>query len=646
MCAIGGIYSKSAVHNAAILKQMMNLVRHRGPDDEGYLIVNTSIGMEYRLGGLDSKSKYETIQNFHSAGNLFFGHRRLAILDTTAAGAQPMSDREKKYWIVYNGEIYNYLELKEELHRDGYVFQTGTDTEVILASYQKWGEECVFHFNGMWAFAIYDKEKESIFCSRDRFGVKPLYYFQNEQMFVFFSEIKQATAFPERARNLNKNRAVDFLKYGIFDHTAETLFSDVFQLRGGHNLVYEFSKGTFDIKKWYCCENAELSKQSSVFSAAKNFHDIFHDSINIRLRSDVKVGSCLSGGLDSSSIVCVVNNLLGEKRVHDNQETVSSCFDEILYDERFYIDQVVRQTNVASYRVFPNFDNLFLELDRLIWHQDEPFASTSVFAQWNVFRCAQENKLTVMLDGQGADELFAGYHSFYGPYFLNLSLRGSAWILFKEIRYFCKLHHYGFRDFIFQLGNSLCSGPIKKILRNILQLNSEWVIDNEHNESDYLCLRNFLNIREMSLHLLLYASIPMLLHYEDRNSMAFSVESRLPFLDYRLVEFALSLPDNYKIHNGKTKYILREAMKTVLPEKIYNRTDKMGFVTPEELWLKENQEVFRRELKEAVQLSGGLINERILNRFEDVCTGKRKFDFSIWRVISFGRWLKVFNVKP
>jgi len=612
MCGISGMIdiSRKTISKTEI-KTINDLISHRGPDDEGFYFNN----------------------------NFAFGHRRLSVLDLSNEGHQPMHYLNK-YVITYNGEIYNYLEIKEILQEKGYEFNSNTDTEVILAAYDQWGDDCVNHFNGMWAFAIHNIEEKTIFCSRDRFGIKPFYYTQINNKFIFASEIKQFTLIDGWKAILNNSRAFDFLEYGIFDHTDETLFEGVFQLKGGCNLVFDLITNEFCINNWYDLKSVEVKEESSFSEASSKFKILFDDAIKLILRSDVKVGSCLSGGLDSSSIVCTVSKLLKKSKKETIQETVSSCFNIAKYDEQEFIDEVTANTNTKSNKIFPQYNDLFKELENIVWHQDEPFCSTSIFAQWSVFKEAKSNNITVMLDGQGADEYLAGYHSFYGAYFLGLLK------LFKINRFFREIKAYRYNHGITSykiykvLIGKIIDDSFKILLKKILL--KKFLFNNKYKDKQHS--ENSGSIREHSLNQLLNINLPMLLHYEDRNSMAFSIESRVPFLDYRIVEFTLNQPDEYKIRNGVTKAILRNSMNSVLPKKILDRQDKMGFVTPEEIWIKENKEVFLSKIKEYIVLSNGLITNNTLSYFKRVINDEVVFDFTIWRIIVFGEWLKKFNI--
>lgn len=624
MCGITGLVNQEQQqHDLRVtIKKMNDLIQHRGPNDEGFF--------------------FDT--------NLALGHRRLSIIDLSQAGHQPMTYLNR-YTITFNGEIYNYLELREQLIALGYAFVSHSDTEVILAAYAAWGEACVEHFNGMWAFAIYDCEAATFFCSRDRFGVKPFYYCEIGAYFAFGSEIKQFTHLPGWSAELDMAVAYDFLMHSWMNHTAQTFFKGVYQLQAGHNLIYSLKTHTFQVSKWYHLD-ARIKPSKLKFDAAKaEFLKLFETAVKLRLRSDVKVGSCLSGGMDSSAIVCMMHQILVAEAHTGSQETVSSCFEDKRFDEQEYIDAVIKDTQVNAHKVFSDFNDLFVELDNIIWHQDQPFGSTSVFAQWNVYKEAKHNDLRVMLDGQGADEHLTGYHGYYEAYFMALIKKGRFIKLFKEIAAYQRMHHYPVSKIIKILLNAPGLKTIKKLLKRTAKTAaaepSWWVNSNAKGLGIKEMSAAADSIYQLSQKLLWFTSLPALLHFQDRDSMAFSVESREPFLDYHLVEFALSLPDDYKIHAGITKYILRQAMAGIVPQKVLNRYDKMGFVTPESAWMQAHAELFTDELALASERLKNYVNqEQVVADFKQALANKSIVMGSIyWRLICLGRWLKVFEVK-
>jgi len=573
-----------------------------------------------------------------------------------------MASDDSRLWITYNGEIYNYVELRDELRTQGHSFASQSDTEVILAAYRQWGKACLARFNGMFAFVLVDRAMRTLFAARDRFGVKPLYYWMSPQGLVAFgSEIKQFTVLPGWQPRLNGQRAYDFLNWGLLDHTDETLFDGVFQLRGGEAMDLEIGGnssgavvpgGRLPVNRWY--ELPQHRFKGTLAEAGQEFKRLLTDSVRLRLRADVPVGSCLSGGLDSSSIVCVMNGLLREKDAHTMQRTFSACSTVKQFDEREFIHEVIRQTAADAHYVYPGLDDLFGTLDRITWHQDEPFGSTSIFAQWLVFRLARENGVKVMLDGQGADEQLAGYHNYFAPRFGSL-LRGMRWLtLWQEIRATNNLHGYTLLWGLKQSLNNVLPEALRQPLRRLAGKPGDVAPWLDMHRLGAVPRDPFLeaetakavSVRAMSHSQIRATALPMLLHWEDRDSMAHSIEARVPFLDYRLVEFVLGLPDDYKIAGGVTKRVLREGMLGVLPEKVRTRRDKLGFVTPEEVWLREEgAALFRRALRKGVETSGGILKPDVIVLLENMVAGRLPFNFLIWRLISFGAWMRVFSVR-
>ncbi len=612
MCGISGIIKKSLVNEQQI-KAMTSIISHRGPDAEG----------------------------FYFGRNFALGHRRLSIIDLSDAGKQPF-EYQDNYVIVFNGEIYNYIELRSELKTIGYQFNTETDTEVILAAYDKWGTDSLNKFNGMWSFALFDKKKNTIFCSRDWFGVKPFYYATINEQFVFGSEIKQFTVIEGWKAKMNPQIVFDFLSAGKLDHTSETFFTGISQLPAASYLVFNLDNHTFEINRYYDLKKLINHSVSNFDEAKIQFKNLLTDSVRLRLRADVKVGTCLSGGLDSSSIVCLMNQILKEKGATEIQESVSSCSENKKFDEQEYIDEVIRHTQIINHKVFPSFSNLLESLDKIIWHQDEPFVSTSIFAQWNVFKTAHENGLIVMLDGQGADESLAGYLGFFYPFLSNLLWKGQFKTLADEIQSLKRKNKMSFTD-VLRLIVAISVRNNK--LRNLIKPKHAW-LKHPTNVNTNMLNDNFSDdLKQFSISLLERLNLSALLHYEDRNSMAFSIERRVPFLDYRLVEFILNLPDNYKISKAKTKFVLRESLKTIVPDKILERTDKMAFVTPESVWFAQNRDFMEREITEAAsKLSMFIDSDLFIRSFKKDISKNTTLDSIYWRIICLNRWFKIFNV--
>jgi asparagine synthase (glutamine-hydrolysing) len=668
MCGVSGFVSTNGKIKSQTIQKMNNLIKHRGPDDEGFLIVESLTSNALPLGGPDTAPvtaggvfdyyPKSGIGDYHDKSfSLMLGHRRLSILDVSSAGHQPMSVSNGRFWISYNGEVYNYLELREELQKCGETFKTHTDTEVILKAYEKWGSACLQKFNGMFAFLIYDSEKKVLFCGRDRFGVKPLYYWISEAGVAFASEIKQFTAFPNWSAKLNHQKAYDFLNWSILDHSDETLFENVYQFRGGQFIEINLTDlklptgGRLKLQDWYSLKPKKF--EGSYKDAVAEFRKLFKSAVNLRMRSDVPIGSCLSGGLDSSSIVCVVNKILEENSATNTQATFSACSDYKKVDESYFIDIVSKSAKTQSYKFTPNYQDVLKLKDKIVWHQDEPFGSTSIMAQWGVFELAKSSKVTVMLDGQGADEQLAGYDGY----------------LFAKLAW--NIKHLKFKQFLIDFNKTkkfrgysslfLISACLNYLLPNRLRIVGRKLFGKSSNIPTWLNL-NLLNvntkdplyhhgaissdIQKISLSQLTKTNLQMLLHWEDRDSMAHSIESRLPFLDFRLVEFVLGLPEDFKIASGITKRILRDAMENILPKEIQNRMDKIGFATAEEDWIKNTARAeFKSHLKSAIADSKGVLSESLLSDFEKMADGKSHFSYHIWRAISFGSWMKQFNVK-
>jgi len=650
---------------------MTDILWHRGPDDEGFALFGRNPLQLSVFGGEDTPVQaYELDMPYAPQGlvpdlipegtELALGHRRLSIIDPTPAGHQPMCSPDRRYWIVYNGEIYNYQELQLELETYGYRFTSKSDTEVLLAAYAHWGRDCLHHLNGMWAFIIYDAHEQKLFISRDRFGVKPLYYwFSSEGLLAIASEIKAFTVLPGWNPRMNAPRVYDYLVSNLLDHTSGTFFAGVYQLRGGEAAEFRMADidATLPVYRWYRLESEQFS--GTFDEAVTEFKRLLRDSVRLRLRSDVPGGSCLSGGLDSSSIVCLANDLLREEQKEDFQKTFSACSDVKQYDEREYIDEVVDARSIEAHYTYPSFGKLLEQLDEIIWHQDEPFKTTSIYAQWLVFQLAADHGVKVLLDGQGADEQLCGYQWFFGCRYAD-HFRSMEWRqLWRDIKAVKSRHRMSELQSLSMMGYYLLPPSARQIMKahtTADYVRPSW-INSDLLSADYdhapLVGRSPLarsgpltTTQSTALDQMLCVSLPSLLHWEDRNSMAHSVESRVPFLDYRLVECIMGLPEEYRINEGVTKRVLREAMSGILPERVRMRMDKMGFCTAEEHWIRhENPEVFRHLLQEAVHDSKGVLKREVLDKLDRMLTGEEPVSALVWRWIIFGRWMRVFNVQ-
>jgi asparagine synthase (glutamine-hydrolysing) len=505
----------------------------------------------------------------------------------------------------------------------------------------------------MFAFVLFDRRTKILFAARDRFGVKPLYIYNTPTGgTAFASEIKQFTVLPGWKARLNGQRAYDFLNWGLTDHTRETLYSGVRQLRGGEMLMAELSAiSSAQPVRWYELRPSPVDHDFT--AASERFRELFDDSIRLRLRADVPVGSCLSGGLDSSSIVCTMRQQLGD-RATALQKTFSAYSDVARFDERNFIEAVVKSVGAEAHTVVPDPNEMVAELDRVTWHQDEPFGSTSIWAQWCVFRMARTAKVLVMLDGQGADEALGGYHGYFAPHLAGLASRGSLVDFFRESSAARQLHGQTASAQLRLLANELCPPGVANFMRgligrtvnapahlNLQLLGAEPLSPHRLRQRDHR-----YPIRALSYAQLTALNLPMLLHWEDRDSMAHGVEARIPFLDYRLVEFCLGLPEAFKLSAGWTKRVLRQAMRDRLPEMVRSRRDKLGFATAEEVWMRhQHKGTFSQLAYEAIEESRGLLTPAAKIKVESILSGAEPFNFWVWRIISFGRWMRRFDVQ-
>ncbi len=608
MCGICGFYDPDGrlSGKTALLEKMNAAQKHRGPDDEG----------------------------IYTDGPAGLGHVRLSILDLSPAGHQPMHYRDR-YTVVYNGEIYNFIELREELVRAGYSFHTGCDTEVLLAAYDHWGEACQSRFNGFWAFALYDRQDGSLFLSRDRYGVKPLYYTELPGYLLFASEIKTILTDERVARRSNDAVVFDYLVNGFVDCSEETFFDGIFRLEAG-SCMRIGPDGEKKLRRYYELPYQEKLSAPVTEEMTETFRRLFEQSVRLRLRADVPVGSCLSGGLDSSAIVCESSRQLRSAGHGEDQKTFSSCYRGDANDERRYMDAVIEAAGVSGHFAYPTGDSLFQDLDHLIYTQDEPFVSTSMYASYCVMRLAHENGARVLLDGQGADEILCGYRKARVYYIKRLLRAGKPVRAAKELLAYLPYMRRGKNvslladlNMILQFLGRTSSTDIRH--RYLESSFAKRTLRNSYAENDRFLLNDFDRI-----------VLPALLRYVDRNSMAFSIEDRLPFLDYRLVEYAMNLPLNAKIADGYSKAIMRKALD--MPEIIRRRRDKIGFYTPEKAWMDSHLEEYRAVFAAPDFRAGRYIDPaRILADWNSLTQGKD--DIGLFRYICLEKWMRLFDVQ-
>ena len=574
---------------------MTETIQHRGPEGDGFWL--------------------------NKKGIVGFGHRRLCIIDLTSAASQPMHYNDR-FTITYNGEIYNYIEIKETLEKKGYAFASHSDTEVILAAYACYGKDCLQHFDGMFAFAIWDEQTQTLFCARDRFGEKPFYYSNQEGQFVFASEMKALWA-AGIDKKMDNAMLLNYLTLGFTSNTLnpfETFYQGISSLPAAHFLELKFSndpaKDSYSINvQSYWDLDKETNINIAEDQATGQLLHLLQTSVRRRLRSDVAIGTSLSGGLDSSSIVAIIHQIF-QSTSNYNQTAFSAIFPGFDKDESRQIKQVTDRFNLKSFAVAPTADDLITDFEKLVYYQEEPFQSTSIYAQYKVYELAKKQKVTVLLDGQGADETMGGYHKYYPWYWQELIAGGERKKYLSEIekaRQIGVKADGGFKNYLAAYLPTFTAKQLeKKALRqqaNHPDINYEFFAATGRTgiyKPVVHTLNDLLYFNTMQL------GLQELLRYADRNSMAHSREVRLPFLSHELVEFIFSLPSSLKIRDGFTKWILRQCMNPFLPADIVWRKDKVGFEPPQQQWMQHAQmqdymhESRRNMVKEGILKSSAL----------------------------------------
>jgi len=613
VCGILGIVGERQLIERPQMEALRDLLQHRGPDGAGL---------------------------WHSPRMTeILAHRRLSIIDLSDRAAQPMVSQSGSCVVTYNGEIYNYVELKNELQADGVSFRTSSDTEVLLAAYEAWGTDCVTRLNGMFAFAIWDEAKQMLFAARDRLGEKPFFFHRGRDYIVFASEMKAILASGLVCTEPDYHGVYRYLVLRDVDSDHSTLFKGVQSLRPAHTLTYSKNGGQLEISRYWAIDPEHHTSYRTDREYEEHFLELLQDAVRIRLRADVSVGSSLSGGLDSSTIACLVSR----QTRRGDQATFSARFRAPRYDEGAYIADVVGVTQAKGYSVYPNPAKLPDEVEALTWHQEEPFFSASVYAQWNVMRLAKDHGVTVLLDGQGGDETMAGYTTYYGPYLLDLLRQGKILGFLRDSAGFTR--RQGLHGAALSLV-PLIRGRVERFLRRrfrsagipaeFLRL---WACESSgHSGSRVDSLHRMLH------HTLTISVLPALLRYADRNSMAFSREVRLPFLDHRLVEFLFSIPSDQLIRGQTTKHILRRAAVDILPASVRDRKTKLGFAPPQSEWM-------RSELRgwiESILMSHEFearpwVEARCIRRmWLDYLAGRTAYSSQIWRWVSLEVWARMF----
>lgn len=658
MCGIVGIVAVDGVVEPRVLQQMSDLLEHRGPDGQGFVFVSGSWSRpEYLFRRqADTPEPRQPVR-------MGLAHRRLAILDLSARGLQPMATDDGKTWIVFNGEIYNYQSLRSRLEARGHVFTSRTDTEVLLKAYVEWGEECIRLLNGMFAFAIWDGHRSRLVCARDRLGIKPYYYALPDGYFVFASEIKAILAFPRCRRQVDDEAATDFLVHNNCDYAERTTFLGVKALPPAHMLTLD-ATGKLSVTRYWSLEAGSRTAESDTERVA-HLRAALITTVRSHLMSDVRVGSCLSGGLDSSTLVSVIGTIWRDQpeaaaAIGDRLYTFTSCYErQSAIDERNYALEVAKSVGASPHFVFPSPDDFWKDFAKMAWHQDMPFGGLSYYAQWRVMRAARDAGVKVLIDGQGGDEVFGGYAKFRYAYLASLLRSARLGTMTREVVGTLKRAD----PYVWNLrnGSRYLPAPLRRMLNvdSVLQhvLKADWkkAVGSESTPATrwWRHAQGMSNgdgptlLQQIQIDDITTDTLPQLLRMEDRSSMAFSLESRVPLLDHEVVEYGLSLPDHMKINRGWSKFAMREAMAGMLPEMVRLRSTKLGFSAPDREWIAD-------DLRGPI--SDLLHSDLRCSRFIDVAALRRWYSaprsrhantasyIGLFRILSFEMWMRAFNL--
>jgi asparagine synthase (glutamine-hydrolysing) len=654
MCGIlGAIAHSSAEIDLTAVLSGLKRIRHRGPDGEGIFVHSFVTGQSMNLATEETPGEL----NLHNASissefsvQLALGHRRLSILDLSSEGHQPMSYLSERFWMVFNGEVYNYVELRSELIKLGYIFRSTSDTEVVLAAYAEWGTKCFERFLGMFSLVILDQAENKVVLARDQFGVKPLYYAKSGETLVFGSEIKGLLEYPGISRKCNTQALYDYLRFGLTDHNERTMFEKINQLPAAHFAVIDLS-GSIEIhpqKYW----SLTLSKPIDISfqEATTTLRKLLRESVSLHMRSDVPLGSCLSGGLDSTAIVANMVEHMGGRDL----PTFTYIADDEALSEAEYVEIAMERYRLQNFQTRVSVDEVVSGLPTLISVLDEPFGGWSMFAQHKVFDLAHQNHIKVILDGQGSDELFGGYTIMLGARATGLLTQGK---LFKalEILKHAPQHMSGYnRQMVLMAFGRLVPKPLQPMMLKVVgaSLYPDWYEQSYFVERGTVAeqrpagkgrdaLRQELKIAIEEI------SLPRLLRYEDRNSMHFSIESRVPFCNPKLAEFALSLPPEFLVSDrGESKYVLKEAMRGIVPDTIIDR-EKVGFSVPERKLAASSKSWFEAQVELLRDMNFPFLKTGVLlAQLEHHLSNSAQTELNqYWRPINVALWAKEFNVE-
>lgn len=623
MCGFIGFWSDSE-KSEKLLNDSLALLQHRGPD--------AAVFDQYGL----------------KKGFLGLGHVRLSIIDTSEHANQPFHSACGRYSLIFNGEVYNYKELREELVNKGYKFLTDSDTEVLLYALVEQGVSILKRIVGMFSFVFYNREEEQLLLARDAFGIKPFFYSLADGELYFSSDLRSLLHLRQIPVKPNLQRAYDYLVHGDYDSNEESFVEGVKHLSQASYFTYCLKTSSASaIKKWWQ-PDIQTNSQITFDTAKQQVKHLFLQSVKLHLRSDVPLGIALSGGIDSSAVVSAVRHIETSIPI----KTFSFIASDARISEEKWIDALSGAMNTQSYKVRANQEEMQKHLQDMLLKQGEPFGGTSIYAQYRVFKLAKEQGVTVTLDGQGADELLAGYSGYPGHRLLSIIESDGFWAAHKYVKRWMQAPGRSYTLAWLYLArillpNNLYAWVRKKMGRdftpawlNTSVLKQAGVDFNEHRS--HLSKENKgIRVKEALASSLTHRGLASLLRHGDRNSMAFSIESRVPFLSLPLAEFLLSLPENYLVSDdGTTKHIFREAMRGIVPDEILDRKDKIGFATPEHQWLMSMTDVIEQWIAEAPEIE--FINKNAIQQeFDQVKQGKRPFDGRVWRWVNYLRWYQL-----
>jgi asparagine synthase (glutamine-hydrolysing) len=621
MCGIAGGWWANPDHAVKRLPLALKKIKHRGPDDEGYQL--------YPMGGTA----------------VAMGHTRLSIIDLSDAGHQPMHSRDGRWAIVFNGEVYNYRELRAELQEIGYLFSTGSDTEVLLTAWAHWGEACLPRLVGMFAFIVLDKMNLTLTCARDAFGIKPFFYATEEGYFAFASELPALLELLPVKPALNWQRSYDYLVHGDYDSAPDTFYTGVYHLSPGHWMQINAVTGRLTLPKCWWKPQVQERPGWRFNDAVDQVREQFLQNIRLHLRSDVPLGAALSGGIDSSAVVCAMRYVEPDLPIH----TFSYIATGSVANEEHWVDLVNGHVGAIPHKVGVTPHDLFRDIDDMIRAQGEPFGSTSIYAQYRVYQLARENGITVTLDGQGADEMLAGYSGYPGQRLRSLLETGrvsEAWEFWNNWAKWPGRSRLLAVKYLFA---EMTYGSLYETMRTIDGKSSvpDWINIEPLRERGVRLRKPRIQpetnskgrrvVDELGLSLS-KRGMSTLLRHGDRNSMRFSIESRVPFLTPGFANLLLSMPENFLIsQRGETKCVFRAAMRGIVPDAVLDRKDKIGFATPEKDLLFGMTGTIKTWLSRDLNLPF-LNQDKVRDGLQQILLGKTVFSWQVWRWINFWRF--------